>query len=131
MHRNSARSRRCGQPAPTLRPETRPESAGQGVAQATRSNNLEQRATQPVRLYHPPVERVADPICPGDQLQVRPGALERAGQLAQRAIVAAGRLTPDITSFERRLTEQFVDGIRSAIAKSIRTERIACEEDRP
>src|SRR6185369_12916343 len=50
----------------------------------------------------------------------RPRALERPGELAQRAIVAA----------RRALAEELVGRLRSAIAEPVGTEGVAREEDR-
>ena len=97
----------------------RPEAGLERLAEPSRADPVEQRVPEPVRLDDASIERVGEPVGASDQLEIRPGALERAGQLAQGSIVVAGR----------DLAEQLVDRVRAAVAEPVRTEGIAREQD--
>ena len=61
------------------------------------------------------------PFGRGDELEVRPGALEAASELAERSLVVAAR----------RLAEQLGDRVGAAVAEPVRPERVAGEQDGP
>ena len=113
---------RCArqQPLPRRLPEPRPEAQTQRFAEQIGRHRFEQRASEPVRLDDPPVERVRDRVRAGDELQVRVGALEAERELAQLALVAA----------IARLAEDGLGVVRPAQPEPVRAVRVAGEEDR-
>ena len=56
-----------------------------------RGHLVEEAVPRPVRLDDPSVERVVDPVGPGDQLEVRPRSLEASGHLPQASVGDATR----------------------------------------
>src|SRR5581483_11302348 len=67
-------------------PEPAAEPLLDVAGEAAGPDAVEELVADPVGLDDPPVERVVDPVLGGDQREVRPGALERAGELAEAAV---------------------------------------------
>ena len=105
------------QPSPRRRGRNRSSRERPNAAGRTWSAS---RAAEPVALDDVGIERVGDAVAQGDQAQVRKGALELAGQLAEARQVAP----------ERRLLEQLAGLVRAAVAEPVRPERVAREPDR-
>ena len=109
------------EPAPGRRPDARPEPRLVRAPEVRDRDGVEQVAAEPVGLDDAAVERVGDAVRAGDQLEVRPGALEALGERPDPSEVAAGD----------GLAEQLVGRIRAAVAEPIRPVRVAREADRP
>src|SRR5688572_28869343 len=58
--------------------------------EAAAAGAVEQLVADPVRLDDPGVERIVDAVRAGDQRQVRPGAIEGAGELGEPSVRGAG-----------------------------------------
>ena len=98
----------------------RPEARLERRAEVRRPDGVEQRAAEPVGLDDAGVQRIGDAVAARDQLEVRIGALELPGEVAElRAPRALGRLL-----------EQLAGLVGAAVAEPVRAERVAREADR-
>ena len=69
---------------------SRPRKRSSTWRASGRADAVEQLVADPVRLDHARVERVGDAVRAGDQLEVRPRAVERARELGEPAVGLTG-----------------------------------------